>query len=305
MIPSATATRSPYFLRCRAAVAGTVADATVQPAPRAGRPGPIRLAVVHDTDGPRVRWGVLWFTVTLITAATSRGLLALVMAAAAALAADQALRLRDADDAAASGTKPGGLLTDPRRLPAMIGSATLPLAAAAGGDTLTAALPAVVLVVLVQRLCMAGVGSAPSRATTDAALGILAVVAPGLAAAGPVLAAGFGAQAAVVVVLLVCAYDAGDYLIGSGSGNVWEGPAAGIAAVAVTTFAVSVVPLEPIDAAAAYVLGALTCMLAPIGLLAASLLIGDGRRPARYIRRLDSLLIVGPVLPYALTAILG
>lgn len=280
-----------------------MADAAAGPLPT-GALRPVRVAVVHDTDGPRVRWGLVWFVATIAAAATARNLLAVVMAAAAALAADQVLRLRHADNAAIAGRRPGGLLSDPRRLPATLGGAVLPLAAAAGADTLVAALPAVVLVVLVQRLCTSSSQRQPAHAAADAALGVMAAVGPGLAAAAPVLAHGFSAQAAVVVLLLVCAYDAGDYLIGSGSGSSWEGPTAGIVAVAVISFAVSVVPLDPVDTAAALALGGLTCILAPIGPPAASLLIGDGRRPARHIRRLDSLLVLGPVLPYALTIIL-
>lgn len=265
---------------------------------------PRRLAVVHDTDGPRVRWGLAWFATSLGAALVARGLLALVMAVAAGLAADQILRLRDADQAATAGIPAGGLLSDPRRLPATLAAAILPLAAVAGADTLAASLVGVVVVILAQRLCTASVQPGHARAVADAAFGSAVAVAVGLAAATPVLAHRFGAQAAVVVLLLVCAYDAGDFLVGSGSATVWEGPAAGVAAVAVTTFAVSVVPLEPLDARAAYALGALTCLLAPLGPPAASLLTGNGHRPARFLRRLDSLLILGPILPYALSALL-
>ncbi len=251
-----------------------------------------------------MRWGLVWFAASLGAAVVARGLLALVMALAAGLAADQILRLRYDDEAAAVGARPRGLLSDPRRLPAPLAAAALPLAAAAGTDTLAAALPAVVLVVLVQRLCTASVQPGHARALSDAALGAAVAVVVGLAAAAPVLAHRFGAQVAVVVLLLVCAYDVGDFLVGSGSATVWEGPAAGVAAVAVATFAISVVPLEPLDASAAYALGAITCVLAPLGPPAASLLTGNGRRPARFLRRLDSLLVIGPIVPYALAAIL-
>ena len=266
--------------------------------------GPQRLAIVHDTDGPKVRWGMAWFATAVGAAALDRGLLALVMALAAALATDQVLRLRDTDAAAATGARAGGLLTDPRRLPAVLAAASLPLAAAAGTDTVAAVLPAVIVVVLVQRLCTASVQPAHGRAAADAALAVAVSMGTGLAASAPVAAHAFGAQAAVVVLILVCAYDAGDYIIGSGASPWWEGPAAGIATVAVATFAVSVVPLEPIDAGAAYALGALTCLLAPLGPPAASLVLGSNRRPARFLRRLDSLLLLGPILPYALAAIL-
>lgn len=268
------------------------------------RGAPQRLAVVHDTDGPKVRWGLAWFVTAVGTAVIGRSVLALVMAVAAALATDQVLRLRDADAAAAAGVRAGGLLSDPRRLPAAIAAASLPLAAAVGADTLTAVLPAVVLVSLVQRLFTASVQPPHSRAAADTALAVTLSLGTGLAAAAVVLVHSFGAQAAVVVLILVCAYDAGDYIVGSGSAAWWEGPVAGVATVAVATFAVSVVPLEPIDASAAVALGALTCLLAPLGPPAASLIIGSNRRPARFLRRLDSLLLLGPILPYALRAIL-
>ena len=277
------------------------APATPLPGRARSRPS---FAVVHDTDGPRVRWGLVWFVGTVVAAAASRPILGLLMAFAAALGADQVLRLRDADVVAATGGKVGGLLSDPRRLPAMLAAASLPLAAAAGADTLAAALPAVVMVVLVQRLCTSSAQLPQANAVADASFSILAAVGLGLAAAGPVLAHGFGAQAAVVVLVLVCAYDAGDYLIGSGSSTWWEGPAAGVAAVGVASFALSVVPLEPVDAPAAYALGVLTAVLAPLGPPVASLLVGSGRRPARHLRRLDSLLVLGPILPGALALII-
>lgn len=260
--------------------------------------------MVHDTDGPRVRWGLVWFTVAVGAAAAGQGVLAVVMSIAAALATDQVLRLWDHDAAAAIGARAGGLLSDPRRLPAVLAAAALPLAAGVGIDTVAAALPAAILVVLGQRLCTAAAQPPHGRAVVDAALAVALSTGLGLAAAAPVLAHGFGTQAAVVVLILVCAYDAGDFLVGSGSTTWWEGPAAGVAAVAVATFAISVIPLEPVDASAAYALGVLTCLLAPLGPPAASLLIGSGRRPARFLRRLDSLLLLGPILPYALAAIL-
>ncbi|MBW3580741.1 MAG: hypothetical protein KY447_06720 [Actinobacteria bacterium] len=280
-----------------------MAEAAIAASPRSERHTP-SFAVVHDIDGPRVRWGIVWFVVTVVSAAVSRPLLAGVMALAAGLATDQVLRLRDADEVARSGGRVGGLLSDPRRLPAMIAAGALPLAAAAGGDTLAATLPTVVVVVLVQRLCTSASQPPQANAVADASMAVAVAAGVGLAAAGPVLAHRFGAQAAVVVLVMICAYDAGDYLVGSGSSTLWEGPAAGVVAVAVVGFAMSVVPLEPVDASATFALAVLTGLLAPLGPPAASLLVGSGRRPARHLRRLDSLLLLGPLLPYALAAIL-
>lgn len=140
--------------------------------------------MVHDIDGPRVRWGIVWFVVTVVSAAVSRPLLAGVLALAAGLATDQVLRLRDADVVARSGGRVGGLLSDPRRLPAMIAAGALPLAAAAGGDTLAAALPTVVVVVLVQRLCTSA--SQPPQANAVAGASMAVAVAAGWAWRPPV-----------------------------------------------------------------------------------------------------------------------
>jgi hypothetical protein len=50
-------------------------------------------------------------------------------------------------------------------------------------------------------------------------------------------------------------------------------------------------------------LGALTCLLAPLGPPAASVLLGDGRVRAGFVRRLDVLLVLGPVWVYAAAAV--
>jgi hypothetical protein len=280
----------------------------VVPDHRAARPrrGPAperpRLAVVHDTAGPRVRLGLLWFVVSVTAAVVARPLLALVLAVAAGAAAGQVARLR-------AGLRPGDitgrrnlvehLLADPHGLPAALGAAALPLAAAAGVATLTAALPAVVLVVAVHRLVL-GPGERPALA--EAALAVTAALAFGLGAAGVVLVAGIAGSAAVVLLVLVGAYDAGDYIVGSGSPAVWEGPAAGVAAVAVFGFAAMVVVLPPLTVESVAALAVLTALTAPLGPPATSLLLGTGRRRARYARRLDSLILLGPLAPWVLLA---
>ncbi len=106
------------------------------------------------------------------------------------------------------------------------------------------------------------------------------------------------------MLVLVSVYDAGDFLVGTGASTAWEGPAAGVAAVAVFSFAASVVAIPPVDRSGALILGVLTGVLAPAGPLAASVLIGNGWRPARFARRLDSLLVLGPLAAFALPALL-
>jgi hypothetical protein len=270
-----------------------------------------RLAVVHDTDGPRVRLGLVWFVVSLGAAAVSPVALAVLLAAAAALAADEVVRVRFGtviplrDDGSGRPMRIGHRaqvpLLDPRRLPAALGAAALPLAALAGLDTLTAALPAVVLVVFVHRLLT----PTSARSLHEVALSTLAVVALGLGAAGPVLLEEVGASVAVVVLLLVAVYDAGDYLVGTEAGTVWEGPVSGMAAVIVFAFGASVIPLQPLDQGSTLALGVVVALLAPLGPPAASVLIGGGRTKARFVRRLDSLVVLGPLVAWAVAAILA
>jgi hypothetical protein len=104
--------------------------------------------------------------------------------------------------------------------------------------------------------------------------------------------------------LLVAAYDVGDFLVGTGAGTTWEGPAAGIAAAAVVGFATTVVAPPPLVEDGSATLALVVAMLAPLGPPLASVLVGDGRQPARYVRRLDSLLLAGPVSAYVLAALL-
>ena len=270
-----------------------------------------RLAVVHHTDGPRIRLGVAWCAALLGAAAVSPTCLALVLAPAAGLAADQVVRLRWGTVVPVRGDgsgrpvavrwRPVLVLLDPRRLPAVLGAAALPLAAAAGAETLALALPFVVLVVLVHRLLT----PTDVRAVPEIALVLAAAVTFGLAAAGPVLAARLGRPVGVVLLLLVCAYDAGDFLVGTDATTVWEGPAAGMVAVAVFGFAASVVPGAPLDQGSVLAMTAVVAVLAPLGGPAASLLIGgDGRLPARFVRRVDSLLLLGPVSAWAILSFL-
>ena len=244
-------------------------------------------AVVHDVAGPKVRLGILWFVGSAAACLLWRPLLALLLAAAAGFAADQVVRIHD--PAATEGWRT--LPLDLPRLVAVLGAASMPLAAAAGSDTLaasTAATTAVALLVVGLR------GAMP----------LLAALPIGLAAASPLLLHRLGPSAALFLLLLVAAYDAGDFLVGTGASTTWEGPTAGVAAVAVVGFATTVLTPRPLLEEGAATLALVVAMLAPLGPPLASLLVGGGATPARYVRRLDSLLVAGPVAAYVLAALL-
>jgi hypothetical protein len=169
----------------------------------------------------------------------------------------------------------------------------LPLAALAGSSVLGLAVIASVAVALA-----AGFTRPPRHghpidiAAASLACGLFA----GLAAASLVLIRDVDLGAAVVLLAFVSAYEVGDYLVGSGAANVIEGPAAGMIGLLVVTFTVSLLRPSPFHhAAAVWALGAMTAVLCPLGQLAASMLLPSGGTFAPALRRLDSLLLVGPL----------
>ena len=125
----------------------------------------------------------------------------------------------------------------------------------------------------------------------------------GLAAAAPVLLrAETGLVPVLVLLAFAMAYDAGNYLVGSGASSAWEGPAAGMAAVGTLTLVVAAVLVPPFRGVTPWVLGGLAAVLAPLGPIVGTALQGrhQGRVPA--LRRLDSLILLGPL--WSLAAVL-
>ena len=80
----------------------------------------------------------------------------------------------------------------------------------------------------------------------------------------------------IALLLLVSAYETGDYLVGSGARNPYEGPAAGASAIVVITFIVSTLPISALDFGEAWLFGGLVVLLAPLGQLLASALLPVG-----------------------------
>ena len=122
----------------------------------------------------------------------------------------------------------------------------------------------------------------------------------GLAAAAPTLAYRVDIGAAAALIIFVSVYEMGDYLVGSGSKNAIEGPLAGFAAIAVFAFALWVVTFVPFRANALLTFGALAAGLCPLGQLMGSAVLPRSDAPASALRRLDSLLVLGPAWVVAL-----
>ena len=236
------------------------------------------LAVVHKSVRPHGRLGMAWAAVTFGFTVAGPAYLAGWLAVAAFIAGAQTCvvwRKR--------GEKPVAFA-------AAAIAAGLPVAASFDAGAMAGVVAAGVLVTFVCRLRVPT--RAPSR---DVALTLAVGVAVGFAAAGPVLVRHTGISAALLLLTMICAYDAGAYLIGTGASSAWEGPAAGVAALIPITIFAEVGLVPPFAGAQPLFLGVLAMVLAPCGPVAASALLGDRSGHAPALRRLDSLLLLGPL----------
>jgi molybdopterin synthase sulfur carrier subunit len=235
------------------------------------------LTVVPDTDKPHVRLGLAWIAVTILAVAGGSTTLGIWMSALAALAAIQVTKVWMERH------------ERPVSYVAVAGAAALPLAAIGGLDTVNLIAVLVVLVTMVARV--SNMTKAPSR---DVALTLMITFPIGLACAAPVLLRNVGVAAPLALFAFAAAHDMGNYLVGTGASNEWEGPVAGIASIfCVTLFVAVLVP--SFGGAGPFVLGLVAAILAPLGPLAASIVLGDRDAKAPALRRLDSLLLLAPI----------
>lgn len=268
----------------------TPAGAGASPGRRPAADRPVRdIEPVPDADLPHVRLGIAWAAVTFALTAAGTVPLAVWMAVVALAAAGQACRSwREAE-------------VRPWRPLAIGGAVALPLTAVVG---LAGAAIGVALVGLGAAARWWRAGKPPAGELLRSVAIALGV---GLAAASPVVARHLGLIPGVVLISLIGAYDASSFVVGTGAGSPWEGPAAGVAAVLAVTLAVAAVFAPPFRGVSPWLLGLAIAVLAPLGRAAAQRLTGDaeGRLPA--LGRLDSLLLAGPVWAVlaALTLSLG
>jgi len=293
----------------------TLSEPLIAPLPSPPAPSPARPSsaappartrgpVAARSDGPHVRLGLAWAGGTLVVALLGIGPMAVWMGAAAALAALQVAR-----SARRAPQRPSPPL-------AAAGAALVPLAAVAGWAGCASGIAmAAVLALLAGRLhAVSGArrrgtsgGQGPAAGTIGMVArrtGVLAIFF-GLAAAAPVLLLRQGLTVVLVLLALLAAYDASVYIVGTGAGAAWEGPAAGVAAVGSLTLGVAAILVPPFRGAAPWVLGGLTAVLAPAGVATASRLIVDPETPVQGARRLDSLLLAGPAWAVLAVALLG
>jgi molybdopterin synthase sulfur carrier subunit len=249
-----------------------------------------RYAVVYDTDGPKVTLGALWFVAVMGSVALGWWALTFVFAIAAGWAAMEA----------ADRWRERGVAADP--WVAALGAAAVAGAAAFGAGIVGAAILLVVLIA-VARMALSPLGRAQTLSAAGNTVGC--AIPFGLAAASVVLANDLEIGAVVALLLFAAAYDAGDYLIGSGSSNSVEGPLTGIVTIGVVAMALVVLGTPPFEGAPAYTFAVFAAVLCPLGQLAASAILpaSDARAPT--VRRLDTLILLAPLWVWSVGIFMG
>jgi hypothetical protein len=245
---------------------------------------------VYDTSGPKVRLGLLWFMVAAAALAAGPLATAAVYGGAAAVAAAQTARSwrkrrQRPSDAIAAG------------MAGLMGAGACLGAGGAGIGILAGVIMAVVVA--------AGDTRSSHPTVVDAGWTIQCALFPGLVAMSMVLLARLDQGSAIALLLLVSGYETGDYLVGSGARNPYEGPAAGASAIVVITFIISTLPISALDFGQAWLFGGLVVLLAPLGQLFASALLPSAKVQASSLRRLDSLLLAAPVWCFGVGLIVG
>lgn len=99
----------------------------------------------------------------------------------------------------------------------------------------------------------------------------------------------------VALVMLVSAYEVGDYLVGSGASNAVEGPLAGIIGLGAVAFFLFLIEPEPFSSESTMMFAVATAVSAVLGQYTASGLLPRGAAWAPALRRLDSYLIAAPL----------
>lgn len=174
----------------------------------------------------------------------------------------------------------------------------VPLAAAAAALVTVAAavgpLPAVAAAVFVVCGIVAGAAFGP-LGRPDVARRAAIVLLPALAAGGLILSRAQSTASGGALLAMACAYDSAAYLIGTDAKYSWEGPLAGLASIAALTILIAAILAPPFRGDSPWILGCLAAVSAPLGPVVARYLVKDPSARVPALRRLDTLLLLGPV----------
>lgn len=241
-----------------------------------------RYGVPYNTQGPRVRLGVLWALV-VVAALVPTGLrpwgLAVVYALVAGAAAAQVVDAHRGDHHSID------------RGFAALGASSLGVLATLGSQALGVGYLALVAASLMVT------GLVPDHDRSAIARAGHAVAAAGIcggAAASLVLLARYEIGALIILLVFVMVYDASDFVVGSGASNGLEGPLAGILFIAATSAVFAVVNAPPFRGVDIWSFAVLAMVACPLGQILASALLPRADAPAPALRRLDSMLVVAP-----------
>jgi hypothetical protein len=252
------------------------------PDPNRRSPFRQRYGVPYNTQGPRVRLGVLW-AVAVIGALAPPDLrpwgLAVLFGVVAGAAAAQVVDAHRGDH------------HSPERALAALGASALGVVATLGSQALGAGYLALAVAALAVTVVT------PEEGRSSVARAGHAVAAAGIcggAAASLVLLAQYEIGAVIILLVFVMAYDASDFIVGSGASNGIEGPLAGILFIAATSAVFAVVNAPPFRGVDVWSFAVLAMVACPVGQILASALLPRADAHAPALRRIDSLLVVAP-----------
>ncbi len=256
--------------------------------PGAARPGR-RLAPAYDLEGPRIRLGVVWFVSVFVALVIGRALgdfplVGVVYAAVAAVAAGQVVEVWV------------GARARLLRWCAMGIALVTGLSASFGAGATGGALVGAVVVGILAGASQVFLRRPVLPAT---ALVLQASLPTGFVAASVILTMRYEIGAGVVLLAMVMAFDLGDFLIGSGAGSLLEGPVAGAIVIALVAAVAAIIGAPPFHGALVWAFAAGAIVLCPLGQVVASWLLPDATTRASALRRLDSLLVLGPAWAFA------
>ena len=247
-----------------------------------------RLAVPYPTDGPKVTFGVLWFLALIggVMFGESLDQPAISALAVAGIAAPIA---------GLAGLQAGNAWFPRQSATRAWTAAAAYLVAFAGFAGPWGVVVGLVLGLLVLSCYL--VLYRGHRRTSAQLFDVLvrSALPAGLAVASLAALGSLGVGAQISLILLVSAYEAGDFTVGTGSSNALEGPLAGTVAVGALTFILFLIQPAPFDGTSILLFAVVAAACCPLGQILASALLPRGNAWAPALRRLDSYLLAAPV----------
>jgi len=253
-----------------------------------------RFAITYATDGPKITFGIIWFFLAAAVATSGdyfqRPSLtpAVVAIAFAPLAGLAALQI---------GNTWFEQRKEARAWPALA-AYVLAVSGFAGLVGMTVGFFVAVIILFVG----ASLGDASGRSLIEvfdvmarAGLPVGFAVASMAAITHIEYESGSGAYVLLSLILLVSAYEAADFLVGSGANNSFEGPASGILTLMVVGFGLFLIKPNAFPTSTSVILfAALTAICCPLGQMLGSFLLPKSTAWAPALRRLDSYLVAAP-----------